>query len=96
MPIRAKMDSLSKDDFIKILSDTSYNLLLQTIELLKIEGLKLIFTECAIDTIAEISVELNEEDNIGARRLRTVIEAVMEDINFEAIEIVQELNDMMI
>ena len=57
---------------------------MQAIELLKTEDLNIVFEESAIDEIARISVELNEEDNIGARRLRTVTDAILEDINFEA------------
>ena len=59
-------------------------MLKQAIELLKTEKLNLVFDIEAIDEIARISVELNEEDNIGARRLRTVVDATLEDINFEA------------
>ena len=64
--------------------NTQHNLLKQAIELLKTEQLNLVFDMDAIEEIARISVELNEEDNIGARRLRTVVDAVLEDINFEA------------
>ena len=67
-----------------ILMNTQHNLLKQAIELLKTENLNLVFDKEAIDEIARISAELNEEDNIGARRLRTVVDAVLEDINFEA------------
>ena len=90
MPIQAKMESLTKEDFIKILKDTEHNLLLQTIELLKTEHVNVVFDDgqqssgSAIEEMAQVSVELNEEDNIGARRLRTVVDAVLEDINFEA------------
>ena len=84
LPVSAQMESLSKEDFIKILRDTKHNLLIQTIELLKIEDVEIAFSEDAIEEIARISVELNIEENIGARRLRTVIDALMEDINFEA------------
>jgi ATP-dependent HslUV protease ATP-binding subunit HslU len=54
------------------------------VELLKTEDVNIAFDMGAIDEIAKVSVELNEEDNIGARRLRTVIDAVLEDVNFEA------------
>ena len=59
-------------------------MLVQSSELLKIEGLNVVFDEEAIDEMAKVSVELNEEDNIGARRLRTVLDAVLEEINFES------------
>lgn len=84
MPVRAKMEALSLEDFKHILTDTDHNLLDQTVELLKIENLNVVFDKEAIDEIARISVELNEEDNIGARRLRTVLDSVLEEINFEA------------
>jgi len=59
--------------------------LLQAIELLKTEQVNMVFEgEAAIEEMAQVAVELNEEDNIGARRLRTVLDAVLEDINFEA------------
>ena len=84
MPIKAKMEPLSLEDFKYILTDTEHNLLIQAIELLKIEDVNLVFDTEAIDEIARISVELNEEDNIGARRLRTVVDSVLEELNFEA------------
>ena len=84
LPIKAKMESLTREDFKHILMNTQHNLLNQAIELLKTEKLNLVFDLEAIDEISRISVELNEEDNIGARRLRTVVDAVLEDINFEA------------
>ena len=84
MPIQAKMDSLTKEDYIKILKNTKYSLLTQAVELLKTESVNIVFDDEAIDTMAQVAVELNEEDNIGARRLRTVIDAVLEEINFES------------
>lgn len=72
-----------------ILRDTENNLLLQAIELLRTEDVNVVFqggelSEDAIQEMARVAVELNEEDNIGARRLRTVVDAVLEDINYEA------------
>ena len=84
MPIRAKMEPLTLEDFKHILTKTKHNLLQQAIELLKTEEQNIVFDTEAINEIARISVELNEEDNIGARRLRTVVDAILEDINFEA------------
>jgi ATP-dependent HslUV protease ATP-binding subunit HslU len=54
------------------------------VELLKTEKVNIVFDEPAIEEMAGVAVELNEEDNIGARRLRTVVDAVLEDINFDA------------
>jgi len=84
MPVKAKMESLSLEDFKHILMKTEHNLLNQSIELMKTEKVNLAFSMWAIDEMARVAVELNEEDNIGARRLRTVLDAVLEDINFEA------------
>jgi ATP-dependent HslUV protease ATP-binding subunit HslU len=84
LPIRAKMESLSLKDLMHILTQTEHNLLLQAVELLKTEDVNIAFDNGAIEEMAKISVELNEEDNIGARRLRTVVDSVLEDINFEA------------
>lgn len=84
LPINAKMESLTKEDFISILRDTKHNLLIQAIALLKTEQVNLVFDQDSITEMALIAVELNEEDNIGARRLRTVVDAILEDINFEA------------
>ena len=53
-------------------------------ELLKVEHVNILFEDEAIDEMAQVAVELNEEDNIGARRLRTVVDSVLEEINFEA------------
>ena len=84
LPVNAKMQSLTEDDFLKILRDTKHNLLIQNIELLKTEEVNILWEEDAIQEMAKISVALNEEDNIGARRLRTVVDSILEDINFEA------------
>lgn len=80
------MEALTREDFIKILRDTDNNLLLQTIELLKTEAVNVVFDGAseAVEEMALVAAELNEEDNIGARRLRTVVDAVLEDINYEA------------
>jgi ATP-dependent HslUV protease ATP-binding subunit HslU len=78
------MESLSLKDLMHILTQTEHNLLLQAVELLKTEDVNIAFNNEAIEEMAKISVELNEEDNIGARRLRTVVDSVLEDINFEA------------
>ena len=77
MPINAKMESLTKSDFIAILKETKHNLLLQAVALLKTEDVNLVFEQSAIEEMAHIAVELNEEDNIGARRLRTVVDAIL-------------------
>merc|ERR1712130_94251 len=88
LPVRVNLKPLTKDDMIKILSCTQYNLINQQIEMLKTENCELQFTEDAIDQIAETAVLCNENvENIGARRLVTVIEKIMQDINVEASDI---------
>ena len=66
------MESLTKEDFYNILKNTKHNLLTQIIEMLKIEKINIVFEEGAISEISQISVELNEEDNIGARSSRDI------------------------
>ena len=84
-PIKVRLNTLNKDDFIKILTDIEFNLITQYKELLKADKVNLSFTKGAIEEIAEISMELNEDiENIGARRLSGVIEKVLSDIMFEA------------
>ena len=84
-PIKVKLKSLDKDDFVKILTEIDFNLLTQYKELLKTDNVTLTFTKGAIDEIAEIAIELNEDiENIGARRLSGVLEKLLNDIMFEA------------
>lgn len=74
-PIRVELNALTKDDFVKILKDPQNSLLKQYIALLKADGIKLIFTQEAVDKIAEIAFDVNQgTDNIGARRLSTILE----------------------
>lgn len=84
-PIRVELTSLDKNDFIQILTEPENALIKQYVALMDTEGLNIIFTEDAIDEIAEIAEKVNEmTENIGARRLHTIMEKVMEDISFEA------------
>ncbi len=84
-PIRVELDSLSKKDFIRILTEPKNALLKQYEALLATEGITIKFTEEAVDEIAEIAEKVNDvNENIGARRLHTVMEKVMEDISFAA------------
>ena len=83
-PIRVEMDSLSESDFIKILTKPENALVKQYSALLKSEGVELVFAKDGIKEIARISTELNESmENIGARRLHTVMTSLLEDILFE-------------
>ncbi|ETO18127.1 ATP-dependent protease ATP-binding subunit, partial [Reticulomyxa filosa] len=87
LPVRVELTPLTKSDMHRILTETEFNLIQQQIEMLKTENCKLSFTSEAISEIADIAVKVNDSvENIGARRLITVIEKVMEDINVEAAE----------
>lgn len=85
LPIRVELRALTVEDFKCILKDTEANLITQYTALIGTEDVKLEFTEEAIDEIARLSFEVNEQvENIGARRLHTVMEKLLEDINFTA------------
>lgn len=85
LPIRVELNPLTIDDFKAILSDTEASLLKQYEALMGTEDVTLEFTENAIQTIAEIAVEINSNvENIGARRLQTVLERILDDISFTA------------
>ena len=82
-PIRVTLDSLTKEDFVKILTQPQNALTKQHIALLETEGVELEFTEDGIEEIATISYLMNEQtENIGARRLHTVMERLLEDVSF--------------
>ncbi|SHE32680.1 MULTISPECIES: ATP-dependent protease ATPase subunit HslU [Caloramator] len=84
-PVRVKLNDLTKEDFVKILMEPKNALIKQYKELLKVEGIELIFTEDGIEEIAEVSYKMNmTSENIGARRLHTIIEKVLLDVSFEA------------
>ncbi len=84
-PIRVELQPLTKEDFVKILTQPKNALIKQYKALMKTEGVELEFTDDAIETIAEIAEEVNEKtENIGARRLHTILERIMEDFSFEA------------
>jgi len=87
-PIRVELDSLTKEDFIKILTEPKNALIKQYKALLETEGVVLDFKEDAIAEIAEIATLVNERtENIGARRLYTIMEKFLEEISFEAPDI---------
>jgi ATP-dependent HslUV protease ATP-binding subunit HslU len=84
-PIRVELESLTKPDFIRILTEPKNALVKQYQNLLSTEGLDIQFSADAIDEIATMAVEINtSSENIGARRLHTIMEKVMEDISYEA------------
>lgn len=84
-PIRVELDKLTKDDFVKILTAPRSSLTKQYQALLGVDGIRLEFTEDGIHEIASIAFDVNEKhENIGARRLNTIIEKVLEDLSFHA------------
>ncbi len=85
LPIRVELNALNEDDFKRILKEPDNSLIKQYKELLKTEKVKLVFTDDGIDMLAKISAEVNSSvENIGARRLHTIIEKVLDDISFNA------------
>lgn len=87
-PIRVELDSLNKEDFIRILTEPKNALVKQYHQLLSTEGLDIIYTDDAVEEVARIAEHLNStSENIGARRLHTIMEKVMEEISFEASDI---------
>ncbi|MBB5225501.1 ATP-dependent protease ATPase subunit HslU [Treponema ruminis] len=86
-PLRVELESLSKTDFKRILTEPKNALTKQYTALLATEGVNIVFTEDAIDRMSEIAEELNaRSENIGARRLHTIMEKVLEEISFDADE----------
>ncbi len=87
-PVRVELEKLLKEDFIRILKEPDHSLIRQYKSLLETEGITLDFTDGAIERIAEIATEVNQEtDNIGARRLHTILEKLLEELSFEASDI---------
>ena len=87
-PIRVELSSLVKDDFIRILKEPRNALIRQYIALLETEGITLSFSDDSIDGIADFACKINEQnENIGARRLHTIMERLIEDISFNAPEL---------
>ena len=85
LPIRVELKSLSKDDFILILTETQNSLIKQYIGLLGTEKVELVFDDDGIDKIAELATEINQNvENIGARRLHTIMEKLLEDVSYNA------------
>jgi ATP-dependent HslUV protease ATP-binding subunit HslU len=84
-PIRVELDSLGKEEFIRILTEPHNALIKQYVEMLATEGLNIIFQEDAIAEIAEVATVVNEKtENIGARRLYTIMETLLDEISFDA------------
>ena len=84
-PIRVELSALTKDDFVRILTEPKAALTRQYVELLRTEGVALSFGDDAVDRLAEIAAQVNErQENIGARRLHTVLERLLDTLSFEA------------
>ena len=84
-PIRVELGALGKDEFVRILTEPKAALTKQYVELLKTEGVSLTFTADAVDRLAEIAAQVNErQENIGARRLHTVLERLLDTLSYEA------------
>jgi ATP-dependent HslUV protease ATP-binding subunit HslU len=86
-PIRVELSSLSQEDFVRILTEPKNALIKQYEALLETEGVKLIFAADAVEEIARIATDVNERtENIGARRLHTILERLLDDVSFAAPE----------
>jgi ATP-dependent HslUV protease ATP-binding subunit HslU len=84
-PIRVELESLGKEEFIRILTEPNNALVKQYTEMMATEGIKIIFTEDAVAEIAQVATIVNERmENIGARRLYTIMETLLDEISFEA------------
>jgi ATP-dependent HslUV protease ATP-binding subunit HslU len=85
LPIRVELKALTRDDFRRILTEPEHSLLKQASALMATEGVELIFQEDAVDALADLAAEINASvENIGARRLSTVLERLLEDVSFHA------------
>jgi ATP-dependent HslUV protease ATP-binding subunit HslU len=84
-PIRVELKDLTKDDFLRILREPRNSLTRQYAELLKVEGVEIEFTDDAVDSLASYAFQVNQStQNIGARRLYTIMERLLEELSFEA------------
>src|SRR6058998_3207849 len=85
LPLRVELSALTEEDFVRILTEPKNALIKQYVALLETEGIKLNITEDAVATVAKFATTVNEQtENIGARRLHTILEKVLDEISFEA------------
>jgi len=90
-PIRVELDSLTKDDFVRILTEPKNSLVRQYVELMKTESIEIEFQDDAIDELAALASEVNEKtENIGARRLHAILEKLLDDVSFNAPELADQ------
>jgi len=88
LPVRVELNPLSEEDMLRILKEPEYSLPKQYRELLNVEGIELKFTEDGLKEIARIAIQINQDvENIGARRLHTIMEKLLEDISFTATDV---------
>ncbi|KAL4547201.1 hypothetical protein Ndes2526B_g07974 [Nannochloris sp. 'desiccata'] len=93
LPVRVELKGLTQEDFYKILTEPEANMITQQQALLATENVELHFTDAAIKEISKVAEEVNTSvDNIGARRLHTIIERIVEDISFEAPDKTRDVN----
>ena len=89
-PIRVELEPLTREDFVRILTEPENALIKQYVALLATEGVKLSFSDDAISALAEIAAAVNERtENIGARRLHTVLERLLDELSFDAPELTE-------
>ncbi len=87
-PIRVELTALTREDFVRILTEPKHALIKQYTALLETEGVTLQFTQDAVETLASFAVQVNEQtENIGARRLHTILEKMLDELSFEAPEL---------
>ncbi|HEV2557817.1 MAG TPA: ATP-dependent protease ATPase subunit HslU [Microvirga sp.] len=85
LPIRVELSPLTVEDFRRILTETEASLIKQSVALMQTEGVSLVFTDDAIDALAQVAVDVNNTvENIGARRLQTVLERVLDEVSYTA------------
>jgi ATP-dependent HslUV protease ATP-binding subunit HslU len=90
-PIRVELQSLTQEHFKRILTEPTNSLTRQYVELMRTEGIEIIFEDDAIDMLARMAHRVNENlENIGARRLHTIMERVFEDLSFRAPEVEED------
>ena len=88
LPIRVELDALDKQDLIRILTEPECSLVKQYHALLQTEGIELVFTDDGVAALAEAAVKVNEQtENIGARRLTTIMERLLDDVSFEGADL---------
>jgi ATP-dependent HslUV protease ATP-binding subunit HslU len=91
-PIRVELEALGKDEFVRILTEPRSALVKQYLALMETEGIELTFTQGAIERIADFATQVNDRtENIGARRLHTVMEKLLDEISFEGPDLVEKV-----